>query len=103
MLIAIHDHPAQAELAVLGHLPGVGLDEGRRPALPCAVVLACCGLDLGVDQLLYGAAEAAGLALGGQDVGAASDAELRCSRPGQPDAVRDADLVVGRQVDRDRR
>lgn len=57
-----------------------------------------------MDELLYDAAaqEVAGLALGGQDVGAASDAELRCSRPGQPDAVPEADLVVGGQVDRDR-
>jgi hypothetical protein len=61
-----------------GHLPGVGLDEDHRPALPRAVVLACGRLDLGVDQLLHGAAaqEAAGLALGGHDVGAAPDAEL---------------------------
>jgi hypothetical protein len=51
----------------------VGLDEGQRPPLPRAVVLACCGLDLGGDQLFYGAAaqKTAGLALGGHDVGAA--------------------------------
>jgi hypothetical protein len=44
-----------------------------------AVALACGCLDLGVDQLLYGAAaqEVAGLAFSGQDVGATSDAELR--------------------------
>ena len=55
----------------MGHLPGVGLDEGQCPALPRTVVSACGCLDLGVDQLLDGAAakEAAGLALGGQDVG----------------------------------
>jgi hypothetical protein len=54
--------------------------------------------------MLSGAAaeEPAGLALGGQDVGVASDAELRCSRAGQPGAVPEADLVVGGQVDRDR-
>src|SRR5215475_10037139 len=87
-----------------GCLPGVGLDECLRPALPRVVVLAGGCLDLGEDQLLDGAAaeEVAGLALGGQNVGAASDAELRCSRPGQPDAVPEADLVVGGQVDRNR-
>jgi pimeloyl-ACP methyl ester carboxylesterase len=67
------------------------------------VVLACGYVNLGVNQLLDGAAaeEAAGLAFGGQDVGAAPDAELRCPRPRQPDAVRDADLMVGGEVDRD--
>jgi hypothetical protein len=66
--------------------------------------LACGRIERGVDQLLDGAAaaEPACLALGGQDVGAAADAELRGSRAGQPDAVSEADLEVGGQVDQDR-
>jgi hypothetical protein len=96
--------PEQIRRARLGHLPGVGPDEGQRPALPRVVVLPCGCMDPGVDQLLYGAAakKVAALAFGGQDVGASSDAELRCSRPGKPDAVREADLVVGGQVNGDR-
>jgi hypothetical protein len=77
--------PATAQRTAPTRPPGVGIDKVHDPALPCAVglVLGCC-LVPGVDQLLDGAAaeEAAGPALGGQDVGAAPDAELRCSRPG---------------------
>jgi hypothetical protein len=87
-----------------GDGPGAGLDEGRHPVLPLVVSMACGCMEPGVDQLLdrAAAAEPARLAPGGQDVGAAADAELRRSRCRQPDAVPDADLVAGGQVNRDR-
>ncbi len=50
----------------------------------------------GVDELLGGALaeEPACSAFGIQDVGTAPDAELRCFRPGKPDSVPDAELLV---------
>ena len=41
-------------------------------------------------------------ALGVQDVGAVTDAELRCSVRGQSDAVSEADPPAGGEVSRDR-
>jgi hypothetical protein len=41
-------------------------------------------------------------AFGIQDVGAAADAELRYSRPGKPDPVPGAELLVSGKMNRDR-
>src|SRR5512146_3504095 len=61
-------------------------------------------LGYGVDDLLGGlpSGEAACEALGAEDAGAVTDAELRCFRFGQPDAVGEADLVMRGEVHRDR-
>jgi hypothetical protein len=61
-------------------------------------------LDPGVDQLLGGAVaeKPARPVFGIGDVGAAADAELRCSWSWKPDPVPDADLLAGGKMNRDR-
>ena len=62
------------------------------------------GLHGEVEELFGGAAaeQPACPALGVQDVGAVTDAELRCSVRGQPDAVPEADSPAGGEMSRDR-
>jgi hypothetical protein len=84
--------------------PRVRLDERRRPVFPRLLARLAWFLDRGVDELLGGALaeEPACPAFGIQDVGTAPDAELRCFRPGKPDSVPDAELLVSGKMDRDR-
>ena len=84
--------------------PRVRLDERRRPVFPRLLARLAWFLDRGVDELLDGALaeEPACPAFGIQDAGTAPDAELWCFRPGKPDSVPDAELLVSGKMDRDR-